>query len=58
MICPCLDNVIQTIGMLLDFRKAKNTRLAARVFYVFLKSRNISLVWIALSKHGKPSVFL
>ena len=27
--------------MLLDFRKAKNTRLAARV-------------WIKLSKHGKP----
>ena len=24
---PCLDNVIQTLGMLLDFRKAKNTRL-------------------------------
>ena len=32
---PCLDNVIQTLGMLLDFRKAKNTRLAARVFVRF-----------------------
>ena len=31
----CLDNVIQTLGMLLDFRKAKNTRLAARVFLRF-----------------------
>ena len=32
---PCLDNVIQTFGMLLDFRKAKNTRLAACVFLRF-----------------------
>ena len=31
----CLDNVIQTLGMLLDFQKAKNTRLAARVFLRF-----------------------
>ena len=31
----CLDNVIQTLVMLLDFRKAKNTRLAARVFLRF-----------------------
>ena len=31
----CLDNVIQTLGMLLDFRKAKNTRLAACVFLRF-----------------------
>ena len=37
----CLDTLIQTLGMLPDFRKAKNTRLAARVFYAFLKSRNI-----------------
>ena len=29
---PCLDILIQTRGMLLEFRKAKNTRLAARVF--------------------------
>ena len=49
---PCLDNVIQTLGMLLDFRKAKNTRL---VFcYAFLQSRNIPRVWITLSKPGKP----
>ena len=32
---PCLDNVIQTLEMLLDFRKAKNTRLAACVFLRF-----------------------
>ena len=31
----CLGNMIQTLGMLLDFRKAKNTRLAARVFLRF-----------------------
>ena len=29
----CLDTLIQTLGMLLDFRKAKNTRLADRVFF-------------------------
>ena len=40
---PCLDNVIQTLGMLLDFRKAKNTRLVSS------GSRNIPRV----SKHGK-----
>ena len=49
----CLDNMIQTLGMLLDFRNAKNTRL---VFcYAFLQSRNIPCVWITLSKHEKPS---
>ena len=32
---PCLDDVIQTLGMLLDFRKAKNTHVAARVFLRF-----------------------
>ena len=32
---PCLNTLIQTLGMLLDFRKAKNTRLAARVFLCF-----------------------
>ena len=47
--------MIQTLGMLLDFQKAKNTRLAARFFHTFLKSRNIQCVWITLSKHGKPS---
>ena len=31
----CLDSVIQTLGMLLDFRKAKTTRLVARVFLRF-----------------------
>ena len=49
---PCLDNVIQTLGMLLDFRKAKNTRLVFS--YAFLQSRNILCVWITLSKQGKP----
>ena len=46
----CLDTLIQTLGMLPDFRKAKNTRLAARVFYAFLKSRNIPRVWISIRK--------
>ena len=49
----CLDTLIQTLGMLLDFRRAKNTRLAARVFYAFFKCRNIPCVWIRVSKHGK-----
>ena len=31
---PCLDTLIQTLGMWLDFRKAKNTRLVARVFFL------------------------
>ena len=31
----CLDTLIQTLGKLLNFRKAKNTRLAARVFLRF-----------------------
>ena len=31
----CLDALFQTLGMLLDFRKAKNTRLAACVFLPF-----------------------
>ena len=30
----CLDTLIQTLGMLLDFRKAKNTRLAARILFL------------------------
>ena len=53
---PCLDNVIQTLGMLLDFRKTKNICLAPRVFlYAFLKSRATSRVFrIRVSKHGKP----
>ena len=33
---PCLDTLIQTLEMLLDFLKAKKT----------LKSRNIPRVWI------------
>ena len=41
---PCLDNVFQTLGMLLDFRKAKNTSLAARVFLRFFT--------VSQSKHG------
>ena len=46
--------LIQTLGMLLDFWKAKNTRLAGRVFfYAFLKSHNIPRVWNRVSKHGK-----
>ena len=32
---PCLDTVIQTVGMLLDFGKAKNTRQADHVFLWF-----------------------
>ena len=32
---PLFDAVIQTLGMLLDFRKAKNTRLVTRVFLRF-----------------------
>ena len=41
----CLDTLIHSLGMLLDFQK---------VFYAFLKSRNILRVWIKVSKHGKP----
>ena len=34
---PCLDTVIQTLGMSLDFRQAQNTRLAVRVFLSFFQ---------------------
>ena len=33
---PCLDTVIQTLGMLLNFQKAKKTCLMAHVFYSFV----------------------
>ena len=39
-------------GMMLGFQKAKNTE-AARVFYAFLKSRNIPRVWNRVTEHGK-----
>ena len=39
-------------GMMLGFEKAKNTE-AARVFYAFLKSRNIPRVWNRVTEHGK-----
>ena len=35
MVFRGLDNVIQTLGILLDFRKAKNTCPGARVFLRF-----------------------
>ena len=58
----CLDTLIQTLGMLLDFRKPKKTRLTARVFLRFSQvsqhpaclDRNIPRVWIRVSKDGKP----
>ena len=34
----CLDTLIPTLGMLLDFRKAINTRLAARFFLTLFSS--------------------
>ena len=51
--------MIQTLGMFLHFRKAKNIRQMTRVFlssfYVLrFKSRNISGIWITVSKHGNP----
>ena len=51
---PCLGTVIHTLEMLLDFRKAEETRPAARVlFYTFLNSgNNMPRVWISVSKHG------
>ena len=32
----CLDTLIQTLGVLLDFRKGKTTRLVARVFLTLI----------------------
>ena len=52
---PCLDTVIQTLGMLLDFRRAKNTRPAARVFLHFSACLDHSIqiresIWYFLSR--------
>ena len=49
-----LDTLIQTLGMLLEFRKAKNTHLAARVFLRFSQVSQHPRVWIRVSKLGKP----
>ena len=37
----CWDNVIQTLGMLLDFREAKNTRLLACLDHVIQTRKTI-----------------
>ena len=52
----CLDNVTQTLGMLLDFRKAKNTRLASSgsFFFTLFSSLTTSHVFGSrYPKHGK-----
>ena len=41
----CLHTLIQTLWMLLDFRKAKNTRLAFRVFLTLISSLATSRVF-------------
>ena len=41
----CLGTLIQTLGMLLDFWKAENTRLAARVFFALFSSLATSRVF-------------
>ena len=49
----CLDTLIQTLEILLVFRKAKNTRLATRVFSPAFR-KFFPRVWISVSKHRKP----
>ena len=42
---PCLDTLIETLGMLLDFRKVKNTRLRGSCFFTLLSSLTASRVF-------------
>ena len=44
---PCLGTLIQTLRLLLDFRKAKNIRLAARVFFTLFSSLGASRVFVS-----------
>ena len=51
---PCLDTVIQTLGILLDVRNAKNTRLAACVFLRFSTVSQHPARLDHVIQHGRP----
>jgi hypothetical protein len=56
---PCLDGLIQNLGMLLELRKAcKITRLRLVVRTLFLTLATFPHVWIRPSKHGNHKVIV